>query len=279
VIRGIELMYDKDAHNIGPFALCILCGNLGANTISPIFGDSHGGVEKVKALCDAARLLGLVVGVNADHQRTEGGREWLCKPELVSLLNSYDHVFLECEVETDDALTAKDWVAGAASLVKAVRDAGHASILKVGAPQGGRRIEHPLSAGGEVLLSDPLRQIVFTAQMYWSQTGGWYQSGLGLAPGIAGTKAALGMLSQSNLCFIPGFDFHDDVGETGELELMATAHRLGLSYQHWVLTKDGNLPLNNMIDRFDWSMKMSSITPTGTAIQAVLKAQSVLAKL
>lgn len=271
-IRGIEVSYDNDCVTLGPVGVCKLVKALGGNTISPLFSDGNGDLSKVKAICDAALAEGLFVLVNADHQETEGGREWLCAPGMVTLLNGYSHVGLECEIETPEVSTNAQWVAGAKSLLNAVRAAGHKSILKVGAPQGGRRVEFPLQAGAEVFAADPEKATVFTTQLYWGQTGSWYQGQAGVTNGLAGSKQALQMIAASPLCFVLGFDWEDDGGTTGELELITEAHRLGLHYQHWELSKDGTLPGNNMLDRFDWRMLLSSITPNGIALQTKMLA-------
>jgi len=281
VMRSIEFMYTNDCHSLGPAKLCDLLIELGANACGPLFADSHGDLAKVRAFCDAARARGLVVFVNGDHQRTEGGRNWFAQPGMVSLLNGYDHVGIQCEVETDDAESGAAWVLGANSLVRALRTAGHKSIIKVGAPQGGRLIEYPLAHAPEVLAADPEKQVVFSAQMYWPQatSNTWYQSEAGVAPGLAGTLQALDKLAAAPVCFMPGFDWEDNVGLTGELVLIDRADALGLSWQHWVLTGDGTLAGNNMIDRFDWTMSIGSITPNGKLLQAKLLARRAFAAL
>lgn len=281
-LRGIELMYGTDAFNLGPFATIALCKALGANCVGVLFQGANGSVERVKALCDAARAAGLVIGVNADHQ--DAGRNWLNAPAMVTLLNGYDNVFLCSEVETDlpdSGLTVDQWVTGASGLVNAVVAAGHVNPIKVGAPQGGRRVEFPLAGGQRVVNAHPQKNVLLTFQAYWpaSTANSWYQSQASVPAGVAGTKQALQRCAASGLCFVPGFDWVDDVGLTDELALIDEAHRLGLSYQHWALTRDGNLPGNNMIDRFDWRMLLSSITPNGLALQAKMLAGRALADL
>jgi len=274
-LRGIELMILTDVLNVGPVEIAKRCKALGANTISPLFRASSSSAAAVQAWCDAAKAEGLIIGVNADH--ISGGRAWLCKPEIVAVCNACPHVFLECEVETDEVQDGDDarWIAGVKSLIDDLRAAGHKSIIKVGAPQGGRRVEFPLKSGAQVVNLDPLKQVVFTFQAYWKEsTAGsqWYQNCAGVAAGLAGTKQALTKCAQSGLCFIPGFDWEDDIGTTGELALMDHAHSLGLSYQHWALTGDGGLPGNNLIDRFDWTVSLASTTPNGQAIKAKMTA-------
>jgi hypothetical protein len=276
-LRGIELMVGTDAANAGFPALCATLKAFGANCVSPLFQGSFGSVPTVRAFCDAARAAGLVVGVNADHQ--PNGRAWLCAPELVALLNSYDHVFLECEVETDQTTSSATWATDAKALVAAVRAAGHVHPIKVGAPTGGRMVKHPLAKAAEVLASDPLHAVLFTFQCYWkSVTTGWqYSEDNGFVPGLAGAKQALAACATSGVCFVPGFDTRDDIGLTEVGQLMDEAHRLGLSYQYWVLFGDGMYPDNNLVDH--WSLTAAHTTPTGAAVSAKLLAQRVLAVL
>lgn len=277
-LRGIEMMAGQDAFNVGYPTLMTTLKGLGANCVSPLFQGSFGSIERVRQFCEAARQAGLIVGVNADHQ--PNGRSWLNTGGMVELLNAFDHVFLECEVETDNVRTTDEWVAQASSLVRSVREVGHKHPLKVGAPLGGRQAKYPLAGGKRVLDADPLKNTLFTWQAYWkaATTTGWsYQSDNGFRTGIEGTKEALTACANSGLCFIPGFDWRDDVGETGALELMAHAHTLGLSYQFWVLFGDGMYPENNMLGH--WNLSPGSITTSGVAVQKVLLAQRQFATL
>jgi hypothetical protein len=275
-IRGIEHMYGVDEFNVGPVGMVARMKALGANTVSPLFQGANGSVARVTAYIAAARAAGLLVGVNCDHQ--SNGRAWLNHPDMVAALNAADNVFLQCEVETDDVTSDAEWVAGAVSLVQAVRAAGHLSILKVGAPQGGRRVEYALRAGQQVLSADPTGQLLFTWQAYWGSAANscWYQSQAGVACGVAGTLAAIDQVDASPLAFLIGFDWEDDVGATGELQLMDRAHLRGLNYQHWVLTGDGLRTGNNMLDRFDWTRSLEGIQPNGILVRDKLLSQRIL---
>jgi uncharacterized protein YndB with AHSA1/START domain len=276
-VRGIEHMYGVDEFNVGPAQIVDRLKALGANSVGPLFQGANGSVARVKAYLDAARAAGLVVGVNGDHQT--GGRAWLTDPAMVTLLNGYDHVFLQLEVETDSVNSDAQWVTGATSLVTVLRTAGHKSVIKVGAPQGGRRVEYALRAGAQVLAADPERQLIFTWQAYWGEatSSTWYQSQAGKVGGLQGTLSAIDDVAASPLCFLIGFDWQDDIGTTGELTLMDRAHARGLNYQHWVLAGDGTLVGNNLLDRFDWTRSLTSITPNGLLIQAKLLSQRVMA--
>lgn len=277
-LRGVEMMAGQDAFNVGYPTLMTTLKGLGANCVSPLFQGSFGSIERVRQFCEAARQAGLIVGVNADHQ--PNGRSWLNTGGMVELLNAFDHVFLECEIETDNVRTTGEWVAQANDLVRSVRAVGHKHPIKVGAPLGGRQVKYPLTGGKRVLDADPLKNTLFTWQAYWkaAATSGWsYQSDNGFRTGVEGTKEALAACANSGLCFIPGFDWRDDVDETGALELMVHAHTLGLSYQFWVLFGDGMYPENNMLGH--WNLSPGSITTSGAAVQKVLLAQRQFAIL
>lgn len=270
-------MFGVDAFNVGYGELMGRMKALGANAVSPLFQNSHKTIAHVKGFCDAARTAGLVVGVNADHA---GGRSWINSPAMVELMNSYDHVFLENEIETNPSNPSDaQWEASAIDLMKSYRNAGHSSLVKVGAPQGGRRVGYPLRRGKNVLAADPLKNTCFTWQAYWeADPSGWqYQTAEGFVAGIEGTKAAIRACAASGLVFVVGLDWHDDIGDTGWPELADECQKSGVSYQHWVLFGDGLLPKNNVLDH--WNLKLENVTETGKVVQAKLLAQRTMANL
>jgi hypothetical protein len=302
VLRGMEIMIGQDSVNRGLANVVNDIKAMGCNGVSPLFQawyDSNGvktfdsgTVAQVRAFCDIVKAAGLVCVVNGDHRRLGsppasalGGRAWLCQPDMVTLLNSYSNVILACEVETDSVPTGTSgdapWVSGANNLVAELRAAGHIHPIKVGAPQGGRRVEHPLRAGAQVLAADPLKNVLFTFQAYWPEattsSQQWYQNCAGVAPGLAGTKAALGQCAASGLCFLPGLDWRDDIGLTGAVALSAHCDTLGLGYQYWVYSHDG-ISDNNVIGH--WNLLPANTTANGLAIGAALRVRgATLAQL
>jgi hypothetical protein len=274
-------MFGVDAFNVGYVELMSRMKALGANCVSPLFQRGNYGdyatLAHVKGFCDAARATGLLVGVNADHA---GGRAWINSTEMVNLMNSYDHVFLENEIETNPSNPSDDqWQASAIDLMRSYRGAGHLSLIKVGAPQGGRRVGYPLRRGKNVLAADPLRNTCFTWQAYWeADPSGWqYQTAEGFVAGVEGTKAAIRACGTSGLVFVVGLDWQDDIGETGWTELAAECQKSNVSYQHWVLFGDGLLPKNNVLDH--WNLKLENITETGKVVRNTLLAQRKMADL
>jgi hypothetical protein len=272
------MMFGLDAFNVGYTELMNRVKALGANTVSPLFQKSHNTLAHVKAFCDAARVAGLLVGVNADHA---GGRTWINSSGMVELLNTYDHVFLCNEVETDPSNPSNtEWLASVTDLIMSYRNAGHKSLIKVGAPQGGRRVKYPLVMGKQVLAADPLKNVAFTWQAYWkgaTSTGWSYQSDSGYQSGSAGTCDAIKACAASGICFIIGLDWEDDVGDTNWEELANQCESSGVSYQHWVLFGDGTLPDNNVLG--SWNYQLSTITTTGTVVRDKLIAQREMADL
>lgn len=288
VIRGIEMMYGSNANNVGAAEFCSRMLQLGANAISPLFVDerqwnanakNYGTEAVLTPLLDAARKAGLIVGINADHQYHQAprGRDWLAQPWLVSLANGYDNVFLECEIETPNGQSAEQWSEGVKGLVKFLREAGHKSLIKVGGPFYGRRVKEPLAKCKEVLLADPERNVMFTFQAYWGEVtnGNWsYQTDNGFQRHLIGTKDALTACANSGCVFLPGLNWRDDVGTTGELALMDHCHQLGLGYQHWVLAGDGLWADSNILSH--WNLGLDSITTTGRQLQTKLLAQRTM---
>lgn len=271
-------MFGQDAFNVGYDELMSRIKRLGANAVSPLFQNSHKSVAIVKAFCDAARRAGLVVGVNADHA---GGRTWINQPAMVELLNGCDHVFLENEIETNPSNpTNAQWQTSVVDLVTSYRNAGHKSLVKVGAPQGGRHVRYPLAVGKNVLAADPLKNVCFTWQAYWegASDDGWqYQRDNGFEPGSVGTRTAIRACAASGVCFVIGLDWHDDIGDTDWLSLANECQLSGVSYQHWVLWGDGALPRNNVFG--SWRYDLSEVTPTGRVVSDVLLVQRKMANL
>lgn len=279
IVRGCEAMYGPASMGVGPVEYCKRMKALGFNGISPLFQPSGGAnsVASVKALCDAARSEGLVVGVNADHA---GSRGWLNNPALVTLLNGYDHVFICSDVETGAMSQNSEWLTFVADVIKDLRGFGYKAPIKLGSPLGGRMVKFPLSAGKQALELDPLKQVIFTWQAYWKaapSTGWSYQSENGYATGVEGTKAAIRACAASGVCFMVGLDWEDDVGPTGWLDLADQCEASGVSFQHWALSADGNLPGNNVLG--DVSQGLASITTNGRLMQTKLLSMQKMAKL
>lgn len=276
VIRGLEMMYGTDAMNVGPVEFCKRMKALGANTVSPLFNSGSGAnsVANVKALCDAARAEGMLVGVNADHA---GGRNWLNNPQLVTLLNGYDHVFLQNEVEQGAGSTNAQWLSDVKDAITFVRNLGYKCPVKLGTPLGGRMVKFPLAAAKDAIQLDPLKNVLFTFQAYWKggQLGGWsYQGDNGFSPssniGSDGTKLAFQACANSGVCFLVGLDWEDDIGTTDWVALADECQKLNLNYQHWVVFGDHRQG-NNVLGH--WNYSLSSITTTGKTISDKLKAQ------
>ncbi len=273
-LRVIEVMLNGNLAGYGYTRFLTDMRAVGFNAVSPLFQGSYGAVAEVREFLDAALALNMVVGVNADHQGDTQG--WATSPALVALLNGYPNVYLVCDVETytgaaGDSVEA--WSTAERAKVKKFRDAGHTCPIKAGAHGGGRDVRYPLAKGAEVLASDPLKNVLFTWQAYWkAATGGWqYSEANGFTGGIAGTKAALAACAASGLCFVPGFDVTDDVGATGEAELITAATGLGMSWAHWAATGDARQD-NNLRD---WDFR--PLTPP-KATEVMLAGKCVAAR-
>lgn len=272
ILRGYEMMYGPGSMSIGPVEYCRRMKALGANCIAPLFQTSGGAntVGAVKALCDAARAEGLIMGVNADHA---GSRTWLRNPQLVALLNSYDNLYLCTNVETGSIETNQQWLDFVREVITDVRSMGYKMPVKLGTPQFGRHVKYVISAGAQALELDPLKQIIFTWQAYWKagSLGTWsYQLENGFMPpsgqlGVEGTRAAIRALAKSPVCTVIGLDWEDDVGPTGWVELATECDLQGMSFNHWVICNDGNLPGNNVLGS---EQTLGSITTNGRQMQA-----------
>jgi hypothetical protein len=294
-LRVIEVMLNGNLKAYGYARFLQDMKALGFNGVSPLFEGSFGSLDEVKAFCDAALVLNLVVGVNADHQYRflPGGTQgWVVQSTvvggvtrypLVELLNSYPHVYLVCDVETyvEDAKDASlpTWVASEKAKFGRFLAAGLRCPIKAGTHGGGRDVRYPLAKGAEIVALYP--NALFTFQEYWKAAPGasWYYQwgnkadGGSFSDGLAGSKEALAACAASGLCFVVGFDVRDNVGDTGEAELIDTATRLGLSWAHWAATGDNSNSENNLRD---WDFK--ALTPP-KAVEAMLTAKCLPARV
>jgi hypothetical protein len=235
VLRGIEAMYGPTADsNVTRFVS--VNKTLGANATGPLFQPNQANVTSYRKLLEEARRNNLVVGLNFDH--AGNGRANMKQPAVVALVNEYDNVFLQCEVEQGDNEDDDQWAVDAIAFVAELRAAGYRKQpIKVGSPLGGRQLKTPLARGRRVLDADPEKNLIFTWQAYWGiKTTGWhYQGDNGFAAGRPGLIAACKAVADSGLCFVVGLDYKDDIGDTGMDTLMAELEKHQTSYQYWAL--------------------------------------------
>lgn len=276
VVRGFESMCGSDALNAGPATWCATQKALNANTISPLWQSSQASATRLKVWLDAARAAGLVVGFNVDH--IADGRAFLKQAEIVTLCNSYDNLFLECEVETGWGQTAQQWLDDVIGMVMELRGAGHIHPIKVGSPAGGRVIKLPLQVGKQVVDADPLKNVMFTAQLYWDEivpVGSWhYQQENGIPVSAAdptGAIEAAKRMKDSGLCFLVGLDKVDDIGTTLYKQFMPEADKHGLNVQWWVLFNDMRKD-NEILG--DYRQRPQDVTATGTEVAALFAVKS-----
>ncbi len=283
VLRGIESFYDDNAA-ANPALFVSLQKALGANTIAPLIRNSQFTVPLLNALLDAAKAAGVVVGVNFDALHNGAtppvynGRARACEPAFVALVNSYDNIFLELEVETGWPQTEAEWVADVNGLVAALRAAGHLHPIKVGSPFGGRYMRHAANAGAQVVAADPLHKVLFTFQAYvrTPNSGGWdYLDEVNGFPYLAsdpsGCIRLVAALLASNVCFVVGLDKVDDVGETVWATLAPLLNAAGISWQWWVLVNGGD-PNALIYPAGGWNYTSVTTNAIGTQVAALLGA-------
>jgi hypothetical protein len=270
VMQVLELSYGDSDRTFGADKLCALAKSLGFNAISPLFGDSHGTVERMREIGDAALRAGLIIGFNGDH--VSNGRAWLTDPARVALINSYRNAFIRLEIEVDIPAsntnpTNADYVNGCLGLVNAYRAAGGTRVIQVGAYQGGRRLEHVLAAGAQVCAGDPAKKTMLGWQAYWNATGSWYQSCVpGLANGVAGTRAGIDRFSKLGLPACLGVCWRNAENALTDMPtLVDDCLRLGQSFMVWELSKDAITDNNVMVD---WDLK--TLSPNGAALKSKL---------
>ncbi len=276
-LRGIESFYDENAA-ADPALWVAQQVALGANSVAPLVRNAQFTIPALTALLDATHAAGVVCGVNFDAL-TNGatppvynGRARALAPDVVALLNSYDHVFLELEVETGWPQTQAEWVLDVSALVAALRAAGHVHPVKVGSPFGGRYFRHAVNAGALVLAADPLHKVLFTFQAYVRapNSGGWdYLDEVNGVPYLAsdptGAARVVAALLASGLCFVVGLDKVDDVGETIWLALGQALNAAGVSWQWWVWVNGGD-PNALFYPTNGWYYPTGSLTATAALV-------------
>jgi hypothetical protein len=266
----MELMYNVDEVQFGADKLCALVKSLGFNGLSPLFGNTYGTLEHMKKIGDAALKAGLIIGFNGDH--TSDGRAWLTDPARVAYVNSLPNAFVRLEIEVDipssagDNPTNQQYIDGCLGLVKAYRNAGGTKPIQVGAYQGGRRLEHVLAAGAQVLAGDPLKNTLLGWQAYWSNSGSWYQGCAGLPNGVAGTREGIKRFNALSADGSIGICWTNNEGAACDaMTLIDDCTKLNQSWMWWALSRD-HLTLNNAMT--DWDLK--TVSATGKALQAKL---------
>lgn len=257
--------------------------SFGANAAGPLFRSLS--LAPVRAYLDATLARKVVAAVNGDHlEQATGtsGAVWFRTPGVAPLLNSYPNVIIEDEVEIDNAqgqpaITWQQWRDRVVARILDLRAAGHTSPVKVGSPFSGRDPRHALAHGAEVLAADPLRRVIFTAQMYyginpaatWTYTEEFGYSKPTTADPIKGHKQIVDAIVASGLCFIVGLDMFDDIGATGYEALAAYLHSKGVGYWIWALCNDGR-GSNVSTGALD----TTPATPYGATVKALFTSQT-----
>lgn len=269
VLRVAEMSYGDSDVNFGADNLCQLIKSMGFNGLSPLFGQGFGDLAHMKALGDACLKAGLIYLPNGDHQTN--GRAWLTNAQNVAYWNSLPNCIVRLEIEVDlpgsaDFPPDSAYVSGALGLVTAYRAAGGTRIIQVGEYQGGRRVEHALHVGAQVVAGDPLHQTLLGWQAYWSDAGTWYQGCAGVANGLAGTRAALDAFSKLPVAGCLGLVWRNaEQKTTGALTLLDDCLAKGQSFMWWEATKDAIVDNNLLVD---WELKV--LSATGQAIKSKL---------
>lgn len=228
VLRGPEALYNTSSAS----AMCSLVKSIGANCISVLFGNTD--LTRTKAMLDAAKANNLILLFNPDQG---GQRTWALQSATVNLLKQYESTLmlnLETELQPlQENWTASQWAADRIALVTALRNVGYKAPIRIGSPNQGRAPLFAFQVGLQVVAADPLHNVFFSCQEYWGQS--YYQGLAGEPQGNAGRIKTIDDFAASPLCFLPGFDLTDDVGDTGESGLCDECQAKGVSYLHWAL--------------------------------------------
>lgn len=208
-----------------------------ATAIGPLLDTGLENVAGVRAVLDQTMAAGLICWLNFDH----AGELWR-DPSVRAAVNDpkYSHVGLEIAVELGSGMSSSAWRTQAIAFGKEMSAAFPDRPFRIGLPDGGRNPEPAMQFGAEVLAAIGHRAgCWFAPQMYWSKTTGWYQSLGGFPSGLAGSLAAVATLAAiPGVLWGVGSDFVDDIGLTGQKEILAAARAAGMPAQSWVLSGD-----------------------------------------
>jgi hypothetical protein len=240
------------------------CVALGATAVGPLM-QGNPTATFVRTLLQATREAGLICLLNADHC---GGSSYLVRQEIANVVNEFDHVILQAEVELGSGMSDEAWRDQAVNFVRKMAAAYPAKPLRVGLPDGGRNIGPALKYAKAVVDATQHKGgLLFAPQMYWSTRGGWYQGLGGFVAGFDGTMQALRRIAaQDGVYMFSGTDETDDVGLTNQSTILDEADKQGTSVQVWALTGDGIG--NNLVGD---AGNVATITSVGRAVQAQLK--------
>lgn len=210
---------------------------INATAIGPLLDTGLENVAGVRAVLDQTLAAKLICHLNFDH----AGELWR-DPAIRAVVNDpkYTHVGIEIAVELGSGMMSSAWRTQAIAFGKEMSAAFPDRPFRVGLPDGGRNPAPAMQFGAEVLAAIGHRAGVwFAPQMYWSKTSGWYQSLGGFPSGLAGSLAAVAALAAiPGVLWGIGTDFVDDVGSTGQKEILAAARAAGAPVQSWVLQGD-----------------------------------------
>lgn len=269
--RAMELLWGPDSDR-DALALVRNIKAFGCNAISPLFQPGQQGTIDVSECLAAARAEGMMVGFNADA--TNGGTTWITTKAIVDICNAADNVMLESEVELGaiDTMTQAQWLVLAKAFIKRMRDAGHTAPIKVGSPTGGRMPQYAVNVGQQLVDYDPLHNLIFTWQAYWSIDSSHWQFAQQAGNTGTGTDGALQQvdkLAASKLCWIVGLDGADDVGNTPWQALANKLHSVGLGWQWWAWLV-GDAYGNGMVSS---NLSTTLKAPFGVAVRDTFRSQ------
>lgn len=225
-IRGIEAVLGKRG-STHPGTIFRTCIKFKANCILSVFSEHDGLMNYIFSNLVIAKLNNMVVGINTEILFMY---DFLYRKEFVSLLNSFDNTYIE--LSRGDGRNSSEIKDIYTREIKALREIGHLSPIKIFPSMGGRKLKDFLDCGHSILENDPEKNVIFSWNAYWGlKTGSWtYQEDNGFTPGIGGTIEACKAIYDSGLCFIVSLSGEDDIGATGFEQLAPVLHQYDIGW-------------------------------------------------
>jgi hypothetical protein len=166
-----------------------------------------------------------------------GGKsvEIYLRPDVKAMLLKYQSYIVIHAAGEGYQRTGALWVANAKAAIRKLRAAGYKAPLYIMANNGGRNLRTILTYGAGVLASDPLRNVVFGWQAYWSGSfdnrTDFYQklSGLSIRQAFDAVKRAPFMIQVG----LSGDQSDMWPKRTDILSQLLTVHALGLNWMWW----------------------------------------------
>ena len=226
IVRGLENVFGWGLSQKGEYIDEIT--KTGANALRILPNASQLSADDVEKLIVRAISNNMIPYISPIHLSVGSAVDWFLRDDISELLSRYSkHVIIdavgESTLSTDSA-----WVAYAKQSIARMREAGYENPLVIISREYGRDPRPVLRHGLEILETDPLRNVIFGVQVYWTD---WYLRRYGMTVEEALSEFAaqdfkiqVGVCPGNNEIWAGAYDYG---------EVIEQSHRYELSWLHW----------------------------------------------